>query len=213
MIKNLRKNKSIGTLPIIIIATFMLTSLTACTKTTYAPSAYTYTVPGDSEEDKASPSLSEKPSVSAEQSDKVQNDSNSKSPSSSTEEKKDYYGEWSVAKVLAYGSVGTYSKEDAEKLMGKTLNFSADEAKIFTDKPSDTATIIKKPSYKKDTISGSDFLANFRMSFDKLGISADLVTEIAISDPDGGVYMLLIKDSDTMILAVGGTYFELVRAK
>ena len=62
-----------------------------------------------------------------------------------------------------------------------------------------------------DTISGSDILTNFNMSLDKLGFGADSVTEVTISGPEGGDYILLIKDSDTMILATGGTYFELAR--
>ncbi len=213
MIGNFKYNKRVGTLLTIIIATFMITSLTGCTRTTITPPANTYEVPT------SSPSLPEKPSVdtagtngptyssnieqeeTAKPSDDVQKDSNSK-------EQKDYYCEWSIAKVLAYGAAGTYSKEAAEKLVGKNLSFSADEAKIFTDQPSDTATVIKKPSYKEVTISGSDFLTNFGMSFDKLGIGTDSVTELIVSGPDAGA-LLLIKDSNSMILIAGGTYFEL----
>lgn len=168
MIEHFKKNKRIGTLMTIVIAIFMLTSLTGCNSTTNT------------------------------------------SPSDDTAGET-YYGQWTITNVPVYGSAGTYSKEDAEKLIGKNLSFSADEATVFTDQPSDTATVIKDPSYKIDTISGSDFLTNFNMSLDKLGIDADSVTEVTISGPDGGAYILLIKDSDTMILATGGTYFELAR--
>lgn len=47
------------------------------------------------------------------------------------------------------------------------------------------------------------------MSFDKLGIGTDSVTELIVSGPDVGA-ILLIKDSNSMILVAGGTYSELV---
>ncbi|MEL7563956.1 MAG: hypothetical protein AAGU27_03640 [Dehalobacterium sp.] len=220
MIDKFKYNKKIGTLLTIIIATSMLTSLTGCTRTTNAPPANTYAVPSDPEVDTASPSVPKKPSgdtadtndptysnntkqeEAAKPSGKIQKNSNSK-------EQKAYYCEWSIAKVLTYGTAGTYSKEDAEKLVGKNLSFSVDEAKIFTDQPSDTATVIKKPNYEEVTISRSDFLTNFGMSFDKLGIDTDSVTELIISGLDASA-ILLIKDSDSMILVAGGTCFELV---
>ena len=46
-----------------------------------------------------------------------------------------YYGEWIINQVQAYG-VGTYSGEDAESLLGKTLIFTADKASYFGDQPS-----------------------------------------------------------------------------
>ncbi|NCB52946.1 MAG: hypothetical protein EOM54_13895 [Clostridia bacterium] len=123
---------------------------------------------------------------------------------------KSYYGEWVVQKVLAYG-IGTYSKDDAEKLIGKRLNFSADEAGIFTDQPSDTATVINTPEYREKTQSSSDFLAEYKMNFDTLGISADSVTEVQVTGPDEVGSVFLMKDGSTMILIAGGTYFELVK--
>ena len=123
---------------------------------------------------------------------------------------KSYYGTWTVRKVLAYG-VGTYSSDDAERLMGKSLSFSADEADLFTDQPSDTPTVIHGPEYQEATISGDDFKTNYKMSFDTLGIQADSVTEVQITGADGVSGVLLVKSSDTMILVAGGTYFELVR--
>ena len=123
---------------------------------------------------------------------------------------KSYYGEWVVQKVLAYG-IGTYSSDDAEKLIGYSLNFSAVEASIFTDQPSDAAAVINSPEYQETTQSSSDFQADYKMSFDTLGISTDSVTEVRVTGPNevGGV--LLMKDSNTIILIAGGTYFELIK--
>lgn len=123
---------------------------------------------------------------------------------------KSYYGEWSVQKVLACG-IGTYSSDEAEKLVGKSLTFSADEASIFTDQPSDAMAIIDGPEYQETTESRDDFQADYRMRFDTLGISTDSVTEVQVTGPDGVSGAFLIKDSNTIILIAGGTYFELVK--
>ena len=100
MIEHFKKNKRIGTLMTIVIAIFMLTSLTGCNSTTNT------------------------------------------SPSDDTDGET-YYGLWTITNVV-FGTTGTYSKEDAHKLIGKNLRFSADEATVFTDQPSDTATVLLK---------------------------------------------------------------------
>ncbi|MEA4934481.1 MAG: hypothetical protein VB071_13005 [Lawsonibacter sp.] len=183
-----------GTL-LTIIAALLVASLSGCADATIVPSNDT------ADSSKPTYSSSSNPEETALVSIEDQKASVSK-------EQKDYYCEWSVSKVLGYGAAETYSKEDAEKLIGKTLSFSADEAQIFTDQPSDTATVIKTPSYKEVSISGSDFLTNFGMRFDMLGIDTDSVTELIVSGC-GSSAELLIKDSNSMILVVGGTYFEL----
>ena len=230
MIQGFYKSKRLGILLSVVVAAVLLTSLTGCVGTTNTTPANT--LPDDPAVDNtASSGVPEQPSDSTagtidpsssdgtkqdeadKPSDNTQNDSGSESPSSSAGAQEGYYGQWSVARVLAYGDAGTYSKEDAEKLVGKNLSFSADEAGIFNDQPSDEATVIKKPGYQKDVLSGSDFLTNFRMNFDTLGIDADSVTEVTVSGPDVSGCTLLIKDGDTMILSAGRTYFELVRVK
>jgi len=123
---------------------------------------------------------------------------------------KSYYGEWVVKRVLAYG-IGTYSSDDAEKLIGCSLNFSADKACIFTDQPSDTAAVINSPEYQETTQSSSDFQTDYKMSFDTLGISTDSVTEVQVAGPNGLRGVFLMKDSNTIILIAGGTYFELIK--
>lgn len=123
---------------------------------------------------------------------------------------KGYYGEWVVQKVLACG-IGTYSSDEAEKLVGESLTFSADEASIFTDQPSDAAVIIDSPEYQETTESKDGFQSDYRMSFDTLGISTDSISLVQVTGSDGVSGTLLIKDSNTMILIAGGTYFELVK--
>jgi hypothetical protein len=121
-----------------------------------------------------------------------------------------YFGEWVINKVLAYG-VGTYSSEDAESLIGKSLSFTEDQANFFTDELTDIEKIAKNPVYTETISSESDFIVNYRMPFDNLGIEADSITEINVSDSDGHVCTFFVKDDNTLILVGGGTYFELVK--
>lgn len=121
-----------------------------------------------------------------------------------------FYGNWVIKQVLAYG-LGTYSTEDTKQLLGKSLLFSEDKANNFGDQASDITKVATNPVYKKNVISKIDFLTNYRMTFEKLGIKADSITEITVSDSKGIVCVFLVKDDNTLILIGGGTYFELVR--
>jgi bla regulator protein BlaR1 len=122
-----------------------------------------------------------------------------------------YYGDWTISKVLAYGQSGTYSKEDAEGLIGKTMSFSADSATCFGDQASYIDNTAKSPNYSATEYTSSDFVSYYRMSCDLLGLTGDTVTEISVKDSKGSGCTFLIKDENTLIVVGGGTYFELVR--
>ncbi len=122
-----------------------------------------------------------------------------------------YNGKWIISRVLAFGQGGTYSKEDAEGLIGKEMNFSADKVTCFGDKISDLDNIAKAPTYTATDYSDSDFLSYYRMSFDLLGLSGDKVTEVSARDAQGNGCTFLVKDENTLIVVGGGTYFELTR--
>ena len=95
--------------------------------------------------------------------------------------------------------------------MDQSVNFSTDEASGFGDQLSDISKVITNPVYKKSTISESDFITNYRMTFDMLGIESDDISEIFVSDSEGNGFILFIKDDNTLIIYGGDTYFELVR--
>lgn len=122
-----------------------------------------------------------------------------------------YYGDWTISKVLAYGQSGTYSKEDAEGLIGKEMSFSADSATCFGDQASYIDNTAKSPNYSATEYTSSDFVSYYRMGFDLLGLTGDVVTEISAKDSKGNGCTFLIKDENTLIVVGGGTYFELVR--
>ncbi len=130
---------------------------------------------------------------------------------SPSQSKETFFGDWVIDRVAAYGSAGTYSKETAEELIGKSLSFSADSATCFGDQPSYLEETAKNPAYVTTDISGSDFITNYRMTLNKLGITADSVTQVSASDSEGNGCTFLVKDDNTLIVIGGGTYFELVR--
>ena len=121
-----------------------------------------------------------------------------------------YFGEWIINQVQAYG-VGTYSREDAESLLGKTLIFTADKASYFGDHPSTIEKVATNPIYTETIIPESDFVEKYRIPFDLLGLEGPTFTEIDVSDSNGPVSAFLIKDDNTLIIFGGGTYFELIR--
>lgn len=122
-----------------------------------------------------------------------------------------FLGDWTINLVSAYGAAGTYGREDAESLIGKTMSFSADRASCFGDQASDIEKMAKNPAYSITNISAENFLSDYRMTFDSLGITTDSVVQVSAADSEGNGCTFLIKDKDTLIVYGGGTFFELVR--
>lgn len=213
MITKFKKSNWTGTvLAVFIIIVAAIVGLTGCT--TIKETQQGRTSSETSQESTPTPDTSTEPSPSPTDSvkDTDASDNSSSQEPSDTSEQKGYYGQWVINGVLAYGAAGTYSSEDAEKLIGTSLSFSTSEAIIINDQPSDLTSSIKNPEYQETTISADDFIMNFRMTFDKLGITTDSVTEIIIggSDETAGC-TLLLKDNSTVILIAGGTYFALMK--
>lgn len=135
------------------------------------------------------------------QQNKATNTTNSSKTDSSQEI---FYGRWKITKVLAYGPVGTYSKDQAQSMIGKNLNYSKDNASYENN-------ISKNPAYKKSVISKNDFQSNNRISLNVIGVKTDTIQEVEVNGLDGIGHIFYIKNNDTLILFDGGVYFELNR--
>lgn len=120
-----------------------------------------------------------------------------------------FYGNWVIKNVVAYGKVGTYSSEDAEKLLNKTLSFSVDKASCFGEQIEDINNIAINPVYTKTILSKSDFESGHKITLKQLGINSDPITRVHVEDSKGNGCNFYIKDDNTLILSAGGTYFEL----
>lgn len=216
MISKFKKSTWTSTLlAILLIISVGFIGLTGCKLSTNKVSNNNTTAlsnPTSGTENNGTP---DKPSIQQETNNQSNTNTTNK-PAQSTgapanQTKEVFYGQWVIKQVLAYGPAGTYTSEDVKSLVGKSLSFSADKASRFGDKPSDAAKVAANPVYKKTVISKSDFVTNNRMTFDKLGIKADSILEITVSDAKGIVCIFLIKDDNTLIIIGGGAYFELVR--
>ncbi|MDF2537971.1 MAG: peptidase BlaR1 [Herbinix sp.] len=140
----------------------------------------------------------------------TENSSQNNDAADNTEDKV-YYGDWVISQVLAYGSAGTYSSEEAESLIGTSLSFTKDKASCFGDQASALDIEVSNPVYSENVITNSDMVNNYRMNFEKLGITTESVTEVSVADTQGNACSFLVKDDNTLILVGGGTYFELTR--
>lgn len=201
MIVNLKSRKWLGSLITIILVAASLTALTGCGKT-------------DVDTPTNKPETSVTPPATASTLPASDNgNAGAETSSPAADPDKVYFGQWTVSKVLAYGAVGTYSKEEAEKLVGLNLSFTEDSAAVINDQPSDKASVIDTPTYQESSMTKESFLSDFKMSFDQLGITADSVTSVTVSGGSAGGCALLLKDENTMVLTAGGTYFELTRGE
>ncbi|WP_160670307.1 hypothetical protein [Clostridium sp. C8-1-8] len=137
-----------------------------------------------------------------------------KSDSKTTENsnaKETYIGTWVVKKEVGTGPVQTLSKADIKKIVGKKLSFSKSKSSCFGEKVSDVNKTINNPVYNKTSISKSKFDEDNKnkVTFEKLGIKANSLTEINVKDSKGNRCNFYIKDKSTLILYGGGVYFEL----
>lgn len=133
--------------------------------------------------------------------------------SKNNEVKPSFYGTWTISKKLANNKVTAVFDEDINKIIGKTVIFSKEKANCFSEQVKDLDRVISNPKYTKNTISKSDFEKATRqyVTFDKLGIKGDTITEISIDDSNRSLGSFYIKDKNTLILSGGGVYLQLDR--
>ncbi len=124
-----------------------------------------------------------------------------------------YFGTWIINRDITSGQASTYSKADIEKLLGKTITYSADLVSFFDNE-------CKNPHYKKVTVSEDKFFEDFYVSFNRLGIKTKSIDFIDVyTDKEskehwesvGSTFM--VKDNDTLILFDNGEFFEVARLK
>jgi hypothetical protein len=132
-------------------------------------------------------------------------------PSDEEQSEAAFYGNWVISQVLAYGRVGTYSKEDAEALIGNTLIFSPEQATCFGDQASYLEQVAANPVYTQTELSATEFMTNFQNTFENLGITADTIKQVSVADSAGNGCIFFVVDENTLIIYGGGTFFQLER--
>jgi len=124
-----------------------------------------------------------------------------------------YFGQYVIKKLLTYGPVSTYGSEDIDGLIGKRLSFSKEKASCFGEEVGSLNKTAENPAYKKEVISKADFESDSRVTFEKLGLKGDSITQVTAEDSMGNGSVFYIKDENTIILYGGGIYLELTREK
>jgi len=210
----------------IILSTILLLALSACETSSEGTAAQNQSQPETSiktknssksndlkESSTSKPNTPSKTINGSNTDNSSRNSQQSSSPNSlneNNESKEAFYGQWQINKVIVYGPAGTYSSDDVKMLIGKQLTFSKDQATCFGDKMEDLNETVTNPVYKKTVIAKNDFPANYRVTFEQLGINSDSVTKVDATSTKGiGAVIFITPDNNKLILFGGGTFFEL----
>lgn len=145
-------------------------------------------------------------------SDKVAKDTIANTASKNSDPKEIFYGQWQIQQAIAFGPAGTYSSDELKTLEGKPLTFSKKRATCFGDQMDSLNHTITNPVYKRTVRSKKDFESGYRVTFDKLGIKEDSITEVDATGTKGICNVFFItQDNNKLILYGGGVFFELDR--
>jgi hypothetical protein len=116
------------------------------------------------------------------------------------------YGKWKITKLLGHSAIFTNEVDD-EKMIGKEIEYYAEKV-IWGN------TVIENPVYHITTMPILEFERGNRVNGKKLGIESETIKHVMVDSlttrADIGVY---IKDSDTLIYPIGGSWFEMRRAE
>ena len=157
----------------------------------------------------ANPTVTKAPDLG--KSDQEKADQEKADQEKNNQEGQSFFGNWVISKVIAYGPVGTYSKEEAQLLIGKSMSFSKKSATCFGEDASYINDTVKNPTYEVTTMNKEDYMSYYRMSFELLGIKGDSVKEVTVSGSEGNGCVFLVKNENSLIVIGGGVYFELLR--
>ncbi len=122
-----------------------------------------------------------------------------------------FFGHWIIKRELAYGRVGTYSKDDIKKMIGKDMSFSSERASCFGDDISYLGETIENPIYENTVISENKFESDNYVTFDKLGVKSNSIIQITAANSNDNGCTFFIKDDNTLIVVGGGVFLELER--
>jgi hypothetical protein len=150
--------------------------------------------------------ITKKSFTSSENSTKVQQNTIAENQNS-------FFGEWQLKRILTTGPVLQNSESDMKSYIGRKLSYSKNSVQ-------DNTNICNKPFYKISQVPKDDFESGNRVSFSKLGLNANAITQVNVvtdqelkNDWDSMGSFFYIKDSNTLIVYLGGYYLEAERIK
>lgn len=135
---------------------------------------------------------------------------------------RELWGRWIVSRDLPTHSISCWGYEEARKLLGTDLEYSAEVFRwknVVTKNPSAVTTIITAQQFH-DEYSGQG-AGSSDVTFKEIGINAAQAKRIAIQHPDAHITTastevpgddVLMKDQNTIIFSVCSVFFEAKRA-
>lgn len=142
----------------------------------------------------------------------VKNITNSNKSSTTKNDNPGFYGTWTINRVMATGKGTSYSNEDIQKLIGRTVSFSQSSASVFTDDIKSFGKKIQNPEYDMMSVSKKTFEEQDPVGAQKLNLQASTLNEVRVLDAkQSSNCTFYIKDNKTLILYGGGVYFELIK--
>jgi hypothetical protein len=121
-----------------------------------------------------------------------------------------FFGKWVIKeKITTVVGISALSDKEIKSFLGNTLEYSVSFAKYNNE-------TCNTPTYKKTILSKNDFLTSERISLSKLDIKTNSVTVVEVLDTKGNQCpgtggLFYIKNKDSLITVIDGTYFKLNR--
>jgi len=127
---------------------------------------------------------------------------------------KELRGKWRVRRMLPANTISCFDDKEARKLIGTEIEYTADSFRWkdrFISHPSVNTSIVTADEFR------NEFTGSYFADFRSLGIRATQATQIQIGHPAANITggsieipgdEVFIKDRNTIVFAVCGTYFE-----
>lgn len=137
---------------------------------------------------------------------------------------KDLLGNWRVSKIVPTQTAGCWDQQQAQSLIGGTINYSADGL-------SWNGTVLRSEGAAISTVNAQEFVkdnsgSSSYLDFATLGLSTPSVLRVAFQHPDAFIKGItdqgsdgvpgdnvLIKDHNTLILSLCNVWFEVQRER
>ena len=124
------------------------------------------------------------------------------------ENEKNYMGKWQIDKYI-FAGIGIYSEDDVKAFIGKTVEFTNENANYFQEKRANEMKVLKNPIYKENQMSVEEYLNGYKLSNDVVGLNGNTVNQIQITDENGNSVLSLVKDDNRLFIHLPGVFLEL----
>lgn len=129
------------------------------------------------------------------------NTSSQNTSKESNKDQKSFYGNWELKKVAGYAEVSAGADNS---LIGVKMSFSSQVATVGD-------VSYNNPKYTTTNQTQNTMASDYHTNLSKIGVDADSITELDISNQNGEGATLFIKDNDTLLYFVEGVFYEVKR--